>query len=320
VSRVLNNSPKVSPEAKSSVLRSMKELNYRPNSLARSLKLEKTSTIAYLVSNISNLFFTQIMQGLEDILQEHEYTLLVGSIGNDAKKEVAYLKTFLEKKVDGIVLNTTGLNDAFVASVSHEVPIVLSNRSIFADDFIGDLVDNNNADDACALTRHLVELGHRDIGVINGDLALSTGRERMDGFVKGMRAAGISIGEAYPFRYDGRFRFEDGYKGMETLMNRGKRPTALVIMNNEMTLGVLEYCKQHNISIQEDISIVSFGDIANSRLLYVQPTLVSHNYRALGNKLAELVVERINSKSIHNNREFRYSSTLVQGNSTRRMR
>lgn len=317
VSRVINQNSSVNSELKKRVIDVIEELNYYPNSVARSLKTENTSTVAFLVSNISDPFFITIGRGIEDKIKDYHYNLMVCSTDNSKDKEQSYLKILQEKKVDGIILNTTGKNNAFIAKLSQKIPIVLSNRRINDSIFLGDFVDNDNIGGAYQLTNHLLSLGHKKIGIINGPLYLSTGNERYKGFCNAMALAGHPIPENYPYYYGGNFTFQDGYDGADMLMRQNPPPTAILMMNSELALGALKYFVTHQIKIPEDVSIASFGDIQNRELLYVQPTIASTNLYGIGNKMGELIIERIQSKNQMKNREIQFVTQLSLGNSTR---
>ncbi len=317
VSRVLNKNYFVSKELEQKVTNAIKQLNYYPNSVARSLKNKNTLTIGFLVSDISNSYFTTISRAIEDVIQQHNYSLIVCSNDSKPEKEYTYLKLLLEKKVDGIIINTTGKNDDFIADISEKVPIVLCGRKVNAPNFIGDFVDSDNVSGSYDLTSHLIKLGHRKIGLINGPISVSSGRERFEGFQNAMKTIGIDVTDGYKYKYDGSFDIDGGYKGAAKLMETDDKPTAVVIMNNEMSIGALKYFRTHNINIPEDISVASFGNIENEDLLFVKPSYVKMNTWAMGRKQAELIVERIENKNQLPNREVRYSTLLIIGNGVR---
>jgi LacI family transcriptional regulator len=318
VSRVINQHASVNPEIKEKVLKAIEELNYYPNNAARSLKIQNTRTIAFLVSDISDYFFTTIGKGIEDVIRNLKYNIMFCSTGNSGEIELEYLKLLLEKKVDGIILNTTGKNNEYISELSHRVPIVLSNRRINHPNFKGDFVDFDNFGGIFELTSHLISLGHRDIGVVNGPLFLSTFKERYEGFVSAMKTAGIEVSEQYPFQYIGNTysSSQDGYEGAKFLMEADVRPTAIVLMNSEIAFGALRYFYEKQIKIPDDVSIVSFGDMFNRDLLYIRPTISYTNLKGIGKKLGELMIERIENNDIVN-REIRFTPRIQYGNSTR---
>lgn len=316
VSRVINENPSVKSEIKERVLQAIEKLNYRPNTIARSLKTNHTGTIAFLVTNISDYFFTAISRGIEQVIKQHDYNLIVCSNDNSKETEKKYLQMLQEKQVSCIILNTTGKNNEYITELSNHLPIILSNRKIKNENFKGDFVDFDNTDAVYRLTKHLISLGHRKIGVINGPLYLSTAHERFEGFKKAMKEINIEVDENYPFNYNGSFISKDGYRGVKYLLEKDDQLTAIVMMNSEIALGAYKYFISNNINIPEDLSVVSFGDILNKELLFVNPTISYTDLKSLGNKLGEVAIERVENKSLNVNREFRFMTQIQYGEST----
>lgn len=314
VSRVINGARNVSQENIAKVEKVILESDFVPNSVARSLRSENTRTIGLIISDISNSYFNIIAKVSEDIFRERDYSMIVCSTEEDGERELNYLRLLVARKVDGIILNSTGKNDGFIASLSHGLPIVLINRLVKAPGFRGDFIDSANRDGVEMLVEHLCSKGHRRIGVINGDLGISTGKERYEGFVATMRQRGVEIGDDYPYRYDGHFHQEEGYKGARYLMGLPSRPTAIIVMNNAMAIGALKYLKAIGAKVPEDVSLAVYGDIYNSDILYVEPTHVTLNPSTIGRKAAEYILERIGNPDLPN-REVLYSPSFFEGTS-----
>ena len=316
VSRVINKNYYVSPETSEKVLQAINKLNYYPNSVARSLKSNSTLTIGFLVSDISNGYFISVIRAVEDIVNKENYNIIVCSTSDKKEEELVYLKLLMSKQVDGMVINTSGKNDDFIAALSKQMPIVLLNRKINQHDFKGDLIDSDNIQGAYALTAHLLSLGHSKIGVINGNLAVSTGNERFIGFKKAMQEAGVEVGDDYRYRYNGDFTMESGFEGAAKLMESEDRPTAVVAMNNAMTIGAIKYFRSNGIDVPGDISVACYGNIDNIELMYIQPSIVTLNPVTIGHKIGEYMLERIKDDKI-GNRVFVYNPQLVPGNAVR---
>lgn len=313
VSRVINKNYYVSPSIEEKVSNAIKELGYYPNSVARSLKNDSTHTIGFVVSDISNNHYIKIAKALEEVIEHEKYNIIVCSTENKKDREKAYIELLMSKKVDGLIINTTGKNDDFISHISNNVKIVLINRKIKGTNFKGDFIDSNNFEGGYSLVSHISSLGHRKIAVINGDLELSTGWERFEGFKRAMQETGLDVQNDYKYRYDGDFSIESGYQGAAKIMNLSDKPTAVVVMNNSMAIGALRYFKSYQINVPQDISIVSYGNIDNIDLLYVQPSIVTLNAWVIGNKAGEMILDRIKDKSI-SNREVIYTPQLVIGN------
>ncbi|WP_312459560.1 LacI family DNA-binding transcriptional regulator [Proteiniclasticum sp.] len=315
VSRVVNGNYIVSEDLKERVFAAIKSLNYVPNSIARSLKIDHTLTIGLIVSDISNSYFTALARSAEDIIMKKGYNLIVCSTDDKKEKEASYLKLLLEKKVDGILLNTTGKNDDLISEISKSIPVGLCSRKIKNPEFIGDFVEVDNLNGAYTLTKHLLSLGHRKIAVINGQKHISSSVERYNGFLKAMEEFGIEPPETNPYHYHGNFNSPDsGESGVEYLLSLPHPPTAVITMNNELALGVIRYTMRHGIKVPDELSICSFGQITNSELMLIQPTYVTMDPASMGTTLSEMVIERISHKQNIPSREVRYTTTLVHGN------
>ena len=161
VSRVLNNKSTVAPDLAAKVNQAVEQLGYHPNSIARTLKSDSSKTIGFVVSDISNDFFTRMARGVEDVLNQHGYSLFVCSTDSTQLREEQCLSLLREKQVDGLIINTSGKNDELITQISHHVPIALFGRKISSAEFTGDFVDNDNFSGTQELTRHLIRLGHR---------------------------------------------------------------------------------------------------------------------------------------------------------------
>lgn len=318
VSRVVNHSENVRPELADRVLREIERLNYSPNDVARSLKKAQTAVIAFLVSNISDPFFITIGRGIESYIQNYGYNLMVCSIGHSKERESAYLKLLQGKKVDGMIINTSGYNDSLISDLSQKIPIILSNRRITSPGFTGDFVDQENVGSAYELTNRLLMSGHKRIAFINGPNHISTAYERYRGFCSAMQEADLPVDATYPYQYAGTFTVQTGYDGVNILMSRPDPPTAFVFASSELAFGGMHFFLQNNIRVPDDVSFVCLGDLANRDLLYIQPTLSSVNLHGMGEQMAQLLLERIQSDEQIPNREIRFSSTILNGNSIKR--
>jgi len=316
VSRVINKNYYVSPETSEKVLQAIDKLNYYPNSVARSLKNNSTQTIGFLVSDISNNYFISVAKAVEDIISKENYNIIVCSTKDKKDEELVYLKLLMSKQVDGLIINTSGKNDEFITSLSKQMPITLLNRQINREDFKGDFIDSDNIQGTYILTSHLLSLGHRKIAVINGNLTVSTGVDRFMGFQKAMLEAGIEVNNDYSYRYDGDFTMESGFTGALKLMEPKDRPTAILGMNNVMTVGALKYLRLNGFLVPNEISVACYGNIDNIELMYIQPSIVTMNPVTIGQKIGEFMLERIKNNKLAN-RQFNYSPQLIPGNAVK---
>lgn len=315
VSRVLNKSASVKPEMAGKVNEAIEHLGYYPNSIARTLKSDSSKTVGFVVSDISNDFFTMMVRSVEDVLSRRGYNLFVCSTDSSQEREWEYLCLLREKQVDGIIINISGKNNDFITQMSRQLPVALFGRKVPDPAFQGDYVDNDNFTGLRDLTLHLISLGHRRIGLLNGETYVSSARERLEGFRNAMRTADITVDDDYPYLYHGNFnRLSSGVEGAKFLYERGA--TAVISANNLLALGALQFCRSAHLVVPEELSLCSFGTICNHDLLYVQPTYVEQFPAAMGARLAELIMERVEAKNAIGNREVRFSTKLIPGSGT----
>jgi DNA-binding LacI/PurR family transcriptional regulator len=296
VSRVLNDNYYVSPDLKASVMKAISELNYTPNAIARWLKNESTHIIGYVVSDISNNYFTTLVNAVEKKVNKYNYSIIIFNCGRNPKKELSYLQLLMKMNVDGIIINTTGGNDDYLAYISQTIPVVSLSRRIQSQKYAGDFIDSNNYEGGYQLTNHLISKGHTQIGVINGDLNLSSGQERFNGFQSCLKDRDINPPDE--FIYAGDFTSESGYLCAQYLFSLASRPTAIIAMNNSMALGAMKYFIDNSISVPEDIILTCYGNIDNIDLLRIKPIYVTLDPVTIGNKCGELLLNRIENPAL----------------------
>lgn len=320
VSRVINNMSNVKPETALKVNEAIKACNFVPNFVARNLKNEQTKTIGFLVSDIANSYFTIMAKALETELQKKGYDMMICSTDDDAAMERNYLKQLLSNRAVGIILNTTGKNTDMIESISQEIPVVLIERSITSHKFQGDFIGANNRDGIYELTTHLLENGHRKIAIVNGNLEVSTGVERHQGFIDAMHEYGITVDDSYPFRYNAdSFVEKGGFDAVDYLFHLQDRPTAIITTNNAMSIGALKYMKRHNIQIPGEVSFMCYGNIENSELFFVEPSYTTLNPYTIASKAYQYIITRIENKNLPN-RETIFESKLHSGESVAPLR
>lgn len=293
VSRVLNKSGYVSEEAKEKVLSISQSLNYLPNAIAISLKKEKTNTIGVVIPDITNSYFMKISKGIEEAIHKHGYTLIFGSGSENPIKEREVLQVLFEKRVDAIVLATSGGNEDLIKSIkANGIPIVLIDRKINQEDVDLDWVVEDNINSAYELTKHLFELGHTRIGVINGSLKVSTGMDRYNGYKKALKEKGLDEDPALTFF--GGFIESDGEKAINQFMQLPSKPTAIISFNNTMTFGAILQLIKIGYKVPKDIVVASYGEVEAAKLLeppgIIYTTQVPHE---MGRRTGEILIDRL---------------------------
>ncbi|MFC0392846.1 LacI family DNA-binding transcriptional regulator [Paenibacillus mendelii] len=294
VSRVINDSGYVSPEVRERVFHAIAKLNYQPSAIARSLKQDKTFMIGIIVPDISNPYFMGISRGIEDIVGQDGFQLMFCSSDENSDKESRLLQLLYEKRVDAIVLATSGGNGETIHKLANSgQPIVLIDRKLEGqwDARPLDLVAEDNAQGAYLLTKQLLEDGHTRIGVVNGPARASTGRERYDGVRKAMKEHGL---DRDPLLYNGDFSTEGGIRAVGQFLKEKSPPSAIISLNNKMSLGVLLELVNRGLRIPDDVAVASFGEVEAGNLLK-HPGLyyIDQNPYDMGKKAGEILLKRI---------------------------
>ncbi len=288
VSRVINQSGYASAEVRARVLAAVEELGYMPNTLARSLRIRRTHTLALILTDITNPFFTTLARGVEDSASEAGYTVLFGNTDESEEKEMRYLETILQKRVDGILLVPAGSSAVTVERIRQNgTPLVLLDRRVSVEAV--DVVRCDSEDGAYHLTRLLLELGHRQIDLINGPMRVSTAADRAAGFCRAMRESGISD----PHVHFGVFNQDSGYALTRQALNQQPRPTALIAANNFLAIGALKAVRDSGLDVPDEIALAAFDDLPAG--MWVDPFLSAAIQPAyeMGRRAARLLLGRL---------------------------
>jgi LacI family transcriptional regulator len=293
VSRVLNQPARVAPATRQRVEQAIRELGFVPNALARQLLRGRTHTLALLVSDIGNPFFTQIARGVEDVAQRNGYTVIFGNSDESVEKERQYLHALLGRRIDGLLIAPAGNGSRTMLDllVQRGTPFVLLDRAI--DGVPADVVIGDNIGGARQLTEHLIGLGHRRIAMVNGDPEVPTARDRRRGYLETLRDHGI---EPRPeLIVDGAYRRDSGTRAARQLLAlpREQLPTAIFAANNFLAVGVIEALRAAQVIIPRDIAVVCFDDIEMAAALDPFLTVMAQPARTFGTIAAQFLLERL---------------------------
>ena len=313
VSRVLNHTGYVSPEVETRVREAVDALGYYQNYIARSLKTNSTMTIGLITADISNPYIITVAKAVEDVIHAQNYNLLMCSTNGDPEQELECMKLLMGRNIDGLLLNGTGYNEAFVSGISVRIPLVLIHRRYLLPSNNYDLVDSDNEAGVYNLTRHLISFGHRRIFVIKGSGNTSSHMERFQGFCRAMAEIGVAVDKAYPYQYDGNFTRQSGFLAIEKLCSLPAPPTAIIALNNTMAVGALEGLKANHLNVPEDISIASYNNVEYRDLMAVRPTVHDVDPREIGLLAGHALLERLASPKLPV-REFIVEGRVIPGN------
>lgn len=296
VSRALNHPEMVSLETRMRVERAVRQYRYRPNTIARSLRVQNSQTIGLVLSDITNPFHAELARAVEAAARERGYTVILSNSDEDEGLERLALETLLSWQVRGLILAPCGRNRSIVEeSLRLGIPVVQVDRVIEGLKTDAVLVDNRAG--ARMAVEHLVALGHRRIAHIAGPQHLTTGAERLAGFREAMASAGIPEEEQRVVYGD--FREEGGYRATLQLFRESgapeKSPTAIFAANNEMAAGAIRALSELGLSIPDRVSFVTFDDSRWAQLMRPALTVIAQPVEEMGRTACELLLRRIES-------------------------
>ncbi|MEM8862706.1 MAG: LacI family DNA-binding transcriptional regulator [Chloroflexota bacterium] len=311
VSRVLNDKDDVSASTHEKVQKVIEELGYTSNLAARSMRSRKTNVIGLIMPDLEEPFPLEIMKGVNQAITEHDYDLIVYTNGDfrknsSAQKERHYVSLLNNSIADGVIIvtptTTTFATDAPVVAVdpnneSPDCPAVIA----------------ANRDGALQVMDYLTSLGHRRIGYIGGRRDLQSAIRREKGYLDGLKKAGIQVDPQ--LISDGDFTLESGVECGRKLLDLPNRPTAIFAANDQSAFGAIEAAESLGLRVPEDVSIVGFDNIPESKYAYAQGlTTVDQSVRQMGITAAEMLFDLINGKELENSMK-KLPTQLIKRNS-----
>jgi len=294
VSRVLNNNETVNPILQDRVLSAVETLGYRPNRIAQRLRSNTSDVIGVIVSDIQSPFFVSVVRGIEDTAYANEMNIVLCNADEDLERQQTYLSYLQAEKVAGIIVSPTWhMNESNELEMFRDsgIPIILMDRVVQNYQF--DTVSVDNVDGAYTATKHLIDIGYHDIAILGGNVKLSTGRGRYDGYVKAMQEAQLPIKQEYVMF--GNFTEIDGYRLTKDMMSQAKPPQAIFVNNNLSTMGALKAIRELGLRMPQDIAVVGFDDIPMATELITPLTVVAQPTQEIGEEAVRLLLRRLNS-------------------------
>ena len=313
VSRVLSNGLHVRPEVRERVMAEVERLGYRPNLVARSLRSQHSNTIGLIVSDIRNPFFTSISRAVEDTAYEQGFSVFLCNTDENPEKETIYLNLMQDASVAGIIFSPTRQAIANFTASNLPFPLVVVDRSVPGVDVDAVLLDNIDA--AYRLTTHLIENGYRRIAALCGEMS-TTGRERQSGYEKALRAHGLApAAELVKYVQP---KIEAGHTAALRMLDSAQPPDALLTTNSLLAAGALQAIRERNLTIPDDIALVTFDETTWASLVQPAITLIAQPTYEIGKTAAELLMQRVTDPTRATRQVILKGQLLVRGSSTPR--
>lgn len=292
VSRVINGSPKVTPETRERVEAAIAELHYVPNTLARGLTQQRSGTIGMVVPDLGDPFFTLVLRGAEQVARGAGYRVIVCNTNSDGELEASYIENLIANQVDGVILAPVDNASKRIIDwmAARPMPHVLIDRSIPG--VQADIVQGDSVGGARVLVDHLVALGHRRIGHITESQSVSTARDRFQGYREAIEANGIPYDPALVAEGAGA-TIDGAHAATLELLGRGGPPSAILAVNNLAAVGVVLALRESGVAVPGDIAVACFDDIELAAYLCPFLTVMAQPATMYGSLATELLLDRI---------------------------
>ncbi len=314
VSRTVNHVPTVDPKLAKRVWAVIEKLDYFPNTQARALVSGRSRLLGLIVSEITNPFFPELIQGFEDIAVEHGYEMLVSSTNYDPKRMSHCIRRMLERKADGVAVMTFGIEEPLLDQLAERnIPLVFVDIGPDRPRISTLQVDYHQG--IRQGVQHLAALGHRDIAFISGPMRLHSAQSRRTAFLKSIEECGIKPQQ--PWIVEGDHTLEGGISAMDRMLNLKKLPTAVMCSNDMTAIGVLHRIYRAGLRVPDDFSVIGFDDIHIAQVTLPPLTTIQMSCYQLAKAAVDaLRVHVENPESTTLKRIFEIETRLVVREST----
>lgn len=289
VSRALNDHPYISKQTKERVKKIAEELDFTPNSIAKSLKNNSTNTIGVIVPDIKHDFFSSAISGIEEVAYNSGYSIIVCQSNDNLEREIINTNVLLHQRIAGVIVSislNTNQSDHFKKIMNRGIPLVFFDRT--CDDIHASKVVIDDLKSASDAVKYLINRGHKKIAHIAGPQILNIYEKRLDGYKQALHYAGI------PFNEDlivfGDVHEKDGYKALNTLFLKNIFPDAVFTINDNVAIGAFQRIKEEGLRIPEDIAVIGFSNTKISSVVRPSLTTISQPSFDMGKKAIEILI------------------------------
>lgn len=311
VSRTINHVQTVNPKMAKRVREAIRKLNYFPNTQARGLVSGRSRLLGLIISEITNPFFPELIQGFEDVAVESGYEILIGSTNYDPERMKRCVRRLVERDAEGVAIMTFGIEEPLLDQLAdRNVPMVFVDVaperpgiSVLRVDYLHGIRQG---------VQHLAALGHRNIGFVTGPLRLHSAQSRLAAFNNSMQECGIQIGKGWIV--EGDHTMDGGIEAAERLLVGKQLPTAVMCSNDMSAIGVLHKTYRLGLRVPDDLSIIGFDDIHMAEVMF--PPLTSVQMSRLELARAAVSALRAHLEGTSPQREYKLETNLVVREST----
>lgn len=313
-SRVINDSGYASEDVRQRVKQAAEKLNYVPNVLARSLKSKRTHTLALVITDITNPFWTTVARGVEDAASEKDYNVIFCNTDESAQKQKAYLQTLIQKQVDGVLLVPASSDENPIDFLRQQnVQVVLLDRSLANTEV--DVIRCDSKGGAYQLIKLLVKLGHRKIAILRGPRGVSSAEDRMAGYQLALQETGLETSDQLIF--SGEFSVDSGYQMTKKLLLMSPRPTAMFASNNFIAIGALKALRDAQVVVPDEMSVVGFDDLPIAIVVDPFLTVADQPAYEMGQLATQRLLEHLDGEVIDEVQETILPVSIIERKSTK---
>ena len=296
VSRVLNHPENVAPKTREKIQKIIDEEEFTPNLLAQGLNFKRTKTIGLVLPQNINSANMEVANGVEDVARQKGYITFMCNMEKDLRREKEYIDQLITRKVDGLILLYSTLNEEYASWIEEEnVPIVLIGETKARDSWDSVFVDCRAG--AAEMTAHLIECGHKRIAMLCGKDPEPEAKAMLQGYKNVLKASGIKVEEHLIYQVGN--NIEGGYIGMKKMIgNLPRKPDAVFASSDEIAYGAIDALKEMKLRVPEDIAVTGFGNDRMSSLMEPKVTTVELPYRKMGIYGARMLFDQIEEKKV----------------------
>ncbi|MGE5614919.1 MAG: LacI family DNA-binding transcriptional regulator [Bacillota bacterium] len=306
VSRVLNSSAPVSKQTKKKVLMAIEQMNYIPNEMARGLVKRNSKSIAFMIPEIQNPFYPEILQSIEEVTSKHGFSLSIYITNQDPNKEKYYLDEMYARRMSGVIIICTSIQDKeFIKKVQQRMEIL----SIHADIDDVDYIDTDSRKGTREIVNYLISLGHTKIGFIGYRFNITALNNRLMGYMDALKEHNIPVNPEYII--EGLALENPGYNTAKRLLQLKDRPTAIHCFNEYVACGAYAAIKEAKLRIPEDISITGYDNLKITGLLSPSLTTVAQPIATMGRIASEMLIKNILGRSVHIKQSIMLPTELI---------
>jgi LacI family transcriptional regulator len=316
VSRVLNDSPQITPATRAKVLKVIRQLNFQPHAMAQSLARRKSRTVGVIVPFFTGYFYVELLRGIQQSLSENDFDLILYGVDDLQKKDACCKRVLQQRRVDGVLLLSMPLTEPFVKEFKRrKLPLVL------VDAFHPklDSITVNNEAGAYQAVRHLIHAGYRKIAIVNGHWESKPAQERLAGYKRALAEAGLAIPAEYILSSDALdesaamndgFSKETGYRAVQQMLAlNGSHPEAIFAASDIQALGAITAARERGLRIPEDLAVIGFDDIELAQLIGL--STMRQPIREMGKLAVDCLLAKINGEKETAKVHHRFDTELI---------